>query len=330
MNNGKTYPIQKSCLYRMRNRRKLAVLLDLPSDYFKSSHEYKYDEHSEPKPNGKGIRNYMVPEDSLKQIQKKLCKLISRIETPDWLVSGKKNNSYINNAQRHISASFVKTMDISSFYDSSGRNYVYNAFRDVFLMDKDIAWIMTDLVTYKGILPTGSPSSQIVIFWAYKDMFEEIKEVAERYGCTFTLYVDDMTFSSDNPIPHNMRDEVAKILNKNGFRAKKEKDHYYQTKDAKKITGVVIKNGEMAVPNHNRRVILKQYEKCLVEKNIKEIEILKGMLCSARQIEPEIFPAIAGFLEHYKKELSEFSKNRYYKTVRQKKRLRETAEIEAV
>lgn len=31
---SKMYPIEKSPLYRMRNRRKLAVLLGLPKEYF--------------------------------------------------------------------------------------------------------------------------------------------------------------------------------------------------------------------------------------------------------------------------------------------------------
>jgi RNA-directed DNA polymerase len=61
-----------------------------------------------------------------------------------------------------------------------------------------IAWILTDLVTYKGVLPTGSPSSQLVVYCAYSLMFEEIKSISEKYGCIFSLYVDDMTLSSDS------------------------------------------------------------------------------------------------------------------------------------
>ena len=83
---SKTYPIEFSSLYRMRNRRKLARVLKLDEKYFKQNHTYKYNHFTEPKPNGTGTRNFTVPEKELKSIQKRICKLMSRIETPEWVV----------------------------------------------------------------------------------------------------------------------------------------------------------------------------------------------------------------------------------------------------
>lgn len=51
---SKTYPIEFSPLYRMRNRRKLARVLKLDEKYFKQNHTYKYNHFSEPKPDGTG------------------------------------------------------------------------------------------------------------------------------------------------------------------------------------------------------------------------------------------------------------------------------------
>ena len=110
----------------MRNRRKLARVLKLDEKYFKQNHTYKYNHFSEPKPNGTGTRNFTVPEKELKSIQKRICKLMSRIETPEWVISGKKKHSYISNARNHCRNYNVKTMDISQFYDSAKRKYVYS------------------------------------------------------------------------------------------------------------------------------------------------------------------------------------------------------------
>ena len=41
------------------------------------------------KSNGKDKRYYAVPEEELKRIQKRICKLLSRIQTPDWVMTGK-------------------------------------------------------------------------------------------------------------------------------------------------------------------------------------------------------------------------------------------------
>ncbi|WP_373221422.1 reverse transcriptase family protein [Mediterraneibacter gnavus] len=323
---SKIYKIEKSPLYRMRNRRKLAVLLGLPQNYFSNKREYKYCEFSKPKPNGDGERHFTVPSEELKLIQKALCRLLTRIETPDWVMSGKKHCSYITNAERHVKNQFVKTMDISRFYDSVQKKYIYKMFKDTFRMAEDIAWLMTDLVTYKGILPTGSPSSQLIVYWTYCDMFAEINRIANNKGCIFTLYVDDMTFSSQVPISIELRKVIAEQLRRNNLKAKVSKDHYYQANKLKVITGVGIKNGEKVVLNKKRQAILQQFRKCKKDKNIYDIERLNGMLCSQRQIESDIFPEIANFIKHYEAELKTLARNRFYRNRRKRTEVRKTIE----
>ena len=65
---SKCYQIESSPLYRLRNRRKLAELLNLPKNYFRESHTYCYNEFSRPKPNGDGERHFTVPSEDLKDI----------------------------------------------------------------------------------------------------------------------------------------------------------------------------------------------------------------------------------------------------------------------
>lgn len=298
---NKAYTLQQSKLYRLRNRTKLAELLMLPPSFFKHGYSFVYEEFSKPKPNGSGLRIITAPEENFKKIQKRICRLLSRIKTPEWLISGKRQQSYVTNAERHIMYKYVKTMDITKFYETASRSKIFNLFRNTFMMEPDIAWLVTDLVTYKGHLPTGGPSSQIVAFWAYKDMFTEINEIAQKYSCVFTLYVDDMTFSSNKAIPRELREEVNMALRKNGLRAKSQKDHYYQSKDYKVVTGVGIKNGKKSVLNHHRKGIVDLYRKCIESNSIKDTNRLKGMLCSARQIEPTIFQSVENYIAHVDK-----------------------------
>ena len=259
---NKHYSLEKSPLYKLRNRRKLAEYLKVDKSYFNRAHNYKYNVFSRPKPNGDGERKFTVPPEELKNIQKQICRLLNRIETPDWVISGKKGSSYISNAEVHLNNKFVKTMDISKFYDSAQRSRIYKMFHNTFKMEHDIAWCMTDLVTYEDGLPTGSPSSQLIVYWTYQDMFEDINVVAQKYGCVFSLYVDDMTFSSNYPIRKELREEVANLLRKNELSAKAKKDHYYQAKDFKVVTGVGLRNGEKKVLNRKRKDAIQLYEQC--------------------------------------------------------------------
>lgn len=97
-------------------------------------------------------------------------------------------------------------MDISKFYDSASYGKIYKMFKEKFLVENDIAWILTNLVTYKGGLPTGSPTSQLIAYWAYRDMFHEIYDVVVKRGCRFSLSVDDMTFTLKNHISMELND----------------------------------------------------------------------------------------------------------------------------
>ena len=63
--------------------------------------------------------------------------------------------------------------------------------------------------------------SSILIYIAYESMFNEIYSVACKYGCVYTVYVDDMTFSAKESFDINrMKNEVDCILRKYGHKPK--------------------------------------------------------------------------------------------------------------
>lgn len=308
---NKTYSLEYSPLYKLRNRRKLAKLLLLPDNFFRVFRLYRYNEFSKPKPNGDGERKYMNPEDELKRIQRKIYKLFKRIEIPNWVKSSRQGESYITNCKAHLNADYVLTMDISKFYDSASKKYIYKLFDKTFEMEADIAAIMTSLLMNGELLPTGGPASQIIVFWAYREMFFKIEALARKYNCQFTLYVDDMTFSSKTAISHKLHNGILNLLGQYGLTAKKEKSCYYTPNKFKMITGCGInKKGELVLPNSKRKKIIDQFKSCKESKDIKEIEKLNGMLCSARQIESNIYPSIQIFLDGYQPALKEYARKR--------------------
>src|SRR3989338_9167659 len=95
---NKNYPIDRSPLFRLRNKRKFAMLLKLPLKKIRSlCSDDNYYEYPEEK-NG-NVRLIQAPKANLKNIQKNFTNILSRIETPEWIVSGKKGMSYIDNAK---------------------------------------------------------------------------------------------------------------------------------------------------------------------------------------------------------------------------------------
>lgn len=123
-------------------------------------------------------RNITAPDRRIKEIQTRILQLLQKVERPEWLISGEKGKCYIDNGKKHIHSNYFLTMDIKKFYDNCEREYVFRFFRDRLLMAGDLAGLCTDIVTYEGGIPTGCPTSQLLAFYAYENMFNEISEVA--------------------------------------------------------------------------------------------------------------------------------------------------------
>lgn len=299
----KKYSIKKSPLYRLRNKRKLAELLGLEKSFFRNKKEryYKYNEFFIK--TGEKKRLISEPNQKLKNIQKRLNRLFSRITTPFWLYSGIKGKSYIGNAIKHKNSNYLVKIDIKDFYPNCKIIHLKESLEKNFLMTNDIAWEICYLTTYEGYLPQGSPTSLILSYWTYKDLFDEIAEISNKNNITVTLYVDDITFSSKQPITSNFLNNIEEILNKKGLEIKKSKTKYYKPDEYKKVTGVTLNEGSVKVPNKLRYEIITMFKIFLTSNSKRKKEIyprLNGKINSARQIEPDIFPEIYNRLKKYK------------------------------
>lgn len=297
----KKYDINQCALYKCSNKRRLAQLLHISVEELKNIHGLiEYYSFKRDKKDG-DKRLITAPEKPLKRIQKRILKLFAFVERPRWLISGERGKSYIDNGRIHQNSRFFLTIDIRKFYENCSREYVYRFFQKTMLISNDVSAILADIVTFERKVPTGCPTSQIIAYYAYNEMFEEIHMVAtQKYGCIFTLYVDDMTFSSDSPFnPDQLSNDVDKLLRKYGHKPKYSKVKYFPKKSHKLITGVVVSNDHrLLVANNLQNKIyhgamehldLSSQGKVPLE---KELRSLKGRLQAARNVNSKVFPEI--------------------------------------
>lgn len=290
------YPFDQCALYKCTTKRRLYEYLKVDSfELYAILETMHYDEFTKPKKNSDELRAITAPSRNLKGIQRRILSLLQRARRPEWLMSGELGKNYITNAEFHQNNDFCLTIDISKFYDNCTREYVYLFFRDKLKCNTDVAKILTDLSTYQGGIPTGTPISQMLAYYAYEDMFTEIYDFATLNGLKFSLYVDDMTFSSEfNFNSKRVTYEVKKILNRFGHTLKTKKTHYYTKHASKLVTGVIItSNKSLSTPNCRRKKIIDEVgmikSDCFDE--TKALSLL-GKVSAARQIEPNIFPSI--------------------------------------
>ena len=296
MRQTKSYPIEKSPLFRIRSKTKLAELLEISrrelTDLVKKDCYAVF-------LNEVG-REIQQPIGRLRIVHEKIQKFLSRIESPTYLFSGKKKLSYLDNALKHINGKYVLVVDIKRFYPNCKEEFVFRFFRYRLEMSEDVAWLLTRLVCYNDFIPTGSPLSQSIAFWSCSKTFDSIYKMAKQLKMDFSLYVDDMTFSSVSPIPKDFHLSISYHLKRIGLRLKNSKIKYFSKNDFKLITGTAISpQGIPKISNKLQQKILKGLRK---EKNIHNIDpkkrkVLLGQIVAARRIEPKFLNEVYTLLK---------------------------------
>ena len=201
--------------------------------------------------------------------------------------------SYISNANAHAPNEAVIKIDIKKFFASVPRKAVLRFLRTTCRCRSDVAKLLADLLTFEGKIPTGSSTSPIIAYYAFKPMFDEIASLARSLGLTFTCYVDDMTFSGTAANETTLM-EVRRIIAKHGL--KSHKIRQFAPTVAKVLTGVCVTASGDRVPNKLHLKIAKDFEALASQpesrQRSKTLSSLRGRLEAAGRIDP-VFKARA-------------------------------------
>lgn len=292
----------KSPLYGISRKRDLNQLLKIKA-HNNNKYNMQYKPYIEQKPKKRLIE---APKSELKIIQKGIKKYLDCFDYPNNVFSGIKGRSYIDNAYYHIDSNYFLKMDLSKFFPNTSREKIYKFYSNKMKMENDIAAIMCDLSTVdltsimtkdidefikeKGImhinhLPSGSPISSILSYLANIDMFNELEILAKRNNCIVSFYVDDIIFSSKNKISKSIVKDAERIITKYGQIVNIKKTKSYITNDYKKITGCVIYNHELLIPNKTKYKIAKLLKQ--EEYTTKEINSILGLINNAHLFNKE-------------------------------------------
>lgn len=313
----------KSNLYKLSTKKYLMILLKVPTkEYLNQNFVAKQINpyiQANPKP-----RLIEAPSDSLKKIQKNIKCELNKIEVPSNVFSGIKGKSYVDNAAIHKNCKFLFKIDLTAFFPCITRETVYKFFKFDLKTSSDIANILANFVTIdltlcdiqepepiehfllsKGIQTTnhlisGSPASQILSYLVNHNMFDELQNFCDRNGILMSIYVDDITFSSQHKISHKHKEVIFNIISKYLYRLSRSKVKYYTTNYPKSITGTIVSpNGELIIPNSlSHKIIdeLHNYKKNPHDEHSQKR--LQGLIVAAQQTEPTKFSNIYNYVRN--------------------------------
>lgn len=317
---------RRSLLYNRGSKKYIASLLSTKKHTFTKNDLntiiYKYDEDlivfyenkrskkrysKQPKDyTSKKYRRFTDVKEPRKTALKQLNKYLSELRIPNY-VFAKTDGGYVKNANRHKGNTSFLLIDIASFYPNCKFKYVKNFFMSGagFKMKNDLAQRMAELVTIPSynkkvrIIPQGFPTSTLISFFSYRQMFAELNKLALEYRLIFSTYVDDVTFSTkdDKFDFESIIEKIDDILNRYGHSRKTEKTQicHLDNGECPTITGIWIKRYKVRASSKMYRKMIYNY-RWLISNPInsattymeswKHFVALDGLLKTIDYIEP--------------------------------------------
>lgn len=271
-NSSEKYALHQCALYKVQSKRKLAGLLFTSEKALQGLARLGsagYRTWTLTTPSGK-TRQIEDPLPNLKKIHARLGDLLSRIMAPQYLMCPVRGRSYISNAAAHHDAKTIVSLDVANYFPSTTDRRVYWFFNKVVNCSTDVAGLLTSLCTASGRLPTGSPVSPILSYFAHISLWDEIATLCAGHNCTFSLYVDDITISGD-AVPGELTWKANQLVHAVGLRTNKKKQRRHENGRAE-VTGVILDNGAFRVPKRGYKNL-----------HLRKLQLSKANLPEERQ-----------------------------------------------
>ena len=205
-----------------------------------------------------GIRNILAPKRGLRLAQENLGQILDYHMKPKPFVHGYiKKRSFITNADYHIRASWVFTVDVEDFFNTITFPRVLGLFKSSFFrLPHDIAVQLARITTHNGRLPQGAPTSPRIANMILGNLDRELMKIAIRHRLKYSRYADDITFSGTSRRPPTelcqisylgggpreltVSDEVLSAFRAARFAVNESKTRLQLRSERRMVTGLVV------------------------------------------------------------------------------------------
>lgn len=235
---------------KMRKPSDLAFLLNVrPEDLLRLTMTPHYTSFSIPKKSG-GSRTVLAPDPDLKNVQRAILGHLNYIGASRTHACAygfiKRPICYAPrrdikaNAQVHLGQQFVFNTDIKDFFPSIKYDAVYRVFTEELELPKNISHLLSRLLTYKGALPQGAPTSPVLSNLVCLSMDRELWKYAEQRKLNYSRYADDITLSGMYIDKENTENNIKSIVARHGFTLHDDKTRLSNWKQRQTVTGVTV------------------------------------------------------------------------------------------
>lgn len=235
-----------------------------------------------------GTRQIAAPRVFLKVVQRYIldCILVP-VPTSSAVVGFVRGRALADGARAHQRARFLWNIDLQDFFPSIAEAQVCEAFRSLLYPDT-AARFLARICTLQGRLPQGAPTSPMLANIVFQAVDRKLEQYSQASSIVYTRYADDLSFSSDAPIPLDFRNAVSMAVQDAGYHINPAKIRLMGPQCQRKVTGLVI-NAQVSVPREYRRKLRAICHRAKVTPQSTTVtsDQLHGMLAYVGQFHPE-------------------------------------------
>lgn len=270
---------------------------DVVKDIAKNIDSFYYDN---PKEDKKGkIRPFQCTKGIAKVIQKRLHKILRKYDFPTYMFGIIKGKSITDNALIHLGSPTVVTIDIKSCFPNTTEEKVCFTLKKLLGFSTKVSKIITRLVTYKGVVPQGTPSSSVVVALCLTKMCRELDSFCQNKEMKISLWADDLSISGGKPELYIA--DYIKIFQKYGYSCRTKKIKVWKGKKHKEITGRAIDNNRITVP----KKIIKECSQLIIrlKKGIignSSLASISGKLANIKSVDNKKYQKLIRFANKLK------------------------------
>ena len=233
-----------------------------------------YKTYTIPKKSGRP-RTICQPSKNLKGLQSwLLVNILDKLKVSSSCKGFEKGTSIANNADPHKNANTVLTIDLKDFFPTVKRHQVYNIFKAIGYNDT-VSTMLTNICTFKGALPQGSPCSPKLANLSAWALDIRIQGYVGKRGINYTRYADDLSFSGLNPSKVlNIIPMIKTIVEDENFLINPAKTRIAGSARAKIVTGLVISNDSFGIGKQKYKNVRAKIHHLTLDEEQKNIKLL--------------------------------------------------------
>jgi RNA-directed DNA polymerase len=204
-----------------------------------------------------GTRELRIPNPGLAILQAKLLECLILVFEPKVCVQGfVRGRSIKSHADLHCGRKWVLKVDLADYFGTIN----FGRVRGMFMSGpigarQEAATVLAQLCCWENQLPQGAPTSPVVSNLVTRSLDLAMRRVAKRFGCFYSRYADDLTFSTnrtefpsqlatlyreDGQWRTKIGDALATEIHAAGFSINDKKSRLMRFDTRQVVTGLVV------------------------------------------------------------------------------------------